>query len=271
MSLLRFENLHFTYPSGVEALKGVNISVDEGECVAIIGRNGSGKTTLVKHLNGLLEPTRGRVFVGNDSTEGKEPAELAHIVGLVFQNPDDQIFSTTVWDEVAFGPKNLGLTQDTIDERVKKYLELTDLYSFKDIHPYDLTITERKLLCITSILAMEPSIVVLDEPTTAQDQIGVRKLESIIKELSKTGKTIITITHDMDFVANSFSRTIVMRQGEIILDGTTEDVFNETELLMSTYVKPSSMAILGQEINAPKTAITIPKMTEWIIEKVRNK
>ncbi len=189
--------------------------------VGIIGRNGSGKTTLVKHMNGLLKPASGRMLVNGEPTGDKEPSELAATVGLVFQNPDDQIFSTRVYDEVAFGPRNMGCSETEIKSRVQEVLELVHLDKYQELHPYDLTITERKLLCLASILAIRPSVIVLDEPTTAQDQMGVRQLGQIVSALLASGKTVVTITHDMDFVAEFFDRTVVMRQGEVILDGPT--------------------------------------------------
>lgn len=271
MAIIQADNIHFVYPGDVKALNGVNLSIEPGESVAIIGRNGSGKTTLVKHMNGLLRPTQGRMLVNGQPTLDKEPADLAPTVGLVFQNPDDQVFSTRVWDEVAFGPKNLACSEAEIAARVEAALQTVDLLSCKELHPYDLTITERKLLCLASILAMKPSVIVLDEPTTAQDQLGVRQLGSIIQKLIENQITVITITHDMDFVAEFFNRTVVMRKGEIILDGPTAEVFAQPELLMTTYVKPSPMAQLSREIGADPKAITVTKMVQWVIDCDRQK
>jgi len=265
MTLLQVEELCFAYPGGVQALNGVNLSIAAGEGVAIIGRNGSGKTTLVKHFNGLLQPSAGRVLVNGEPTAGREPAELAPAIGLVFQNPDDQIFSTRVWDEVAFGPRNLGCSPEEIDERVQQALQLVGLSAAREEHPYDLTITERKLLCLASILAMRPSVIVLDEPTTAQDQLGVRQLGAIISTLLAEGRTVISITHDMDFVAECFARTVVMRQGQVVLDGPTAEVFAQPEVLMTTYVKPPAMSELAREIGAPASAITVTRMLDWIV------
>ncbi len=265
MTLLEVKELHFAYPGGVRALNGVDLSIAAGESVAVIGRNGSGKTTLVKHFNGLLQATAGSVLLNGEPTAGKEPAELAPVVGLVFQNPDDQIFSTRVWDEVAFGPHNLGLSGDETSARVEQALAMVGLRAAKDVHPYDLTITERKLLCLASILAMRPAVVVLDEPTTAQDQLGVRQLGAIIGNLLADGHTVVSITHDMDFVAECFARTVVMRQGQVILDGATEEVFAQPELLLTTYVRPPAMAQLAHRVGAPRSAITVPRMRDWVV------
>jgi len=269
MAIIQAKDLHFEYPGGIRALNGVNLSIEKGEGVAIIGRNGSGKTTLVKHMNGLLKPSQGCMLVNGEPTTDREPAELAPTVGLVFQNPDDQIFSTKVSDEVAFGPKNLGYSEAEMRARVEEALAIVDLQKCKDLHPYDLTITERKLLCLASILAMKPEVVVLDEPTTAQDQLGVRQLGAIVMSLLANGITVVTITHDMDFVAEFFARTVVMRKGEVILDGATPDVFAEPDLLMTTYVKPSAMAQLAREVGADRNAITVTRMVDWVAGQVR--
>ncbi len=269
MPLIEAKDIEFSYPNGVKALRGVSIQIDQGEMVAIIGQNGSGKTTLIKHMNGLLKPSAGIMRVNGEPTTRKEPSELASSVGIVFQNPDDQIFSTTVWNEVTFGPKNLKLPEAEIKERAMKALDMVRLDKEVKTHPYDLTITERKLLCLASIVAMQPKALVLDEPTTAQDQMGVLRLGKIIQTLFAAGMTIITITHDMNFVAEFFSRTVVLRQGIKILDGSTQDIFLEKDLLLSTYVVPTPIALLGQEIGAGKAVITVSKMVDWVADQAQ--
>jgi energy-coupling factor transport system ATP-binding protein len=271
MALIEAKEVEFSYPNGVRALKGVSLTITQGEMVAIIGQNGSGKTTLVKHMNGLLKPLAGVMLVDGQPTTKKEPSQLAALVGIVFQNPDDQIFSTNVWNEVTFGPKNLKLAEAEIKERAMSALEMVKLDKEIKTHPYDLTITERKLLCLASIVAMRPKALILDEPTTAQDQVGVLRLGEIIRSLSSQGTTVITITHDMNFVAEFFARTVVMRQGLKILDGPTQDVFIERELLLSTYVVPTPIALLGQEIGADKEVITVSKMVDWVVKKHDNR
>lgn len=268
MPLIEAKEVEFSYPNSVKALKGVSLSIAQGEMVAIIGQNGAGKTTLIKHMNGLLKPSAGTMLVDGQPTTNKEPAQLAALVGIVFQNPDDQIFSTNVWNEVTFGPKNLKLGEAEIKERGMRALEMVKLDKELKTHPYDLTITERKLLCLASIVAMRPKALILDEPTTAQDQMGVLKLGEIIQALSANGTTIVTITHDMNFVAEFFARAVVMRQGLKILDGPTQDIFAEKELLHSTYVVPTPIALLGQELGADKGVITVSKMVDWVAEKV---
>lgn len=264
MSLLECKELEFTYPNGVHALAGVSFAVEAGESLAIVGRNGSGKTTLVKHLNGLLTPSSGSVLIDGQPILKRDPAELAPIVGLVFQNPSDQIFQARVWDEVAFGVKQLGMVGQALEDRVANALAEVGLSTAKEINPYDLTLTERKLICLASILAMNPRVIILDEPTTAQDQLGVMRLIEIIKMLLSEHRTVITITHDMDFVAETFARTIVMREGRIILDGPTAAVFAQPQVLETTYVKPSAMSRLAQRLDLPNTILTIPDMVNWI-------
>jgi len=266
MSMIEVKDLHFTYPAGVEALRGVNLTIEPDTAVAIVGQNGSGKTTLVKHFNALLHQSSGTVSVFGESTANREPADLAAKVGFVFQNPDDQVFTDSVWKELSFGPRNLGLSEKEIEERANAALAVVGLIKFKDIHPYDLTITERKLVCLASILAMDPDVIILDEPTTAQDQWGVIRLAEIIRELRSRKKAVITITHDMNFVGQSFERTVVMRYGEVILDGETGDVFSHPQELMTTYVRPPSMMMLAQSLGVLTHTLTIDQFVSYVRE-----
>lgn len=264
MPLIEIRELAFSYPNGIQALRGVNLTIEDGESVGIVGRNGSGKTTLVKHFNALFTPQSGSVLVEGQRTVDREPADLAAIIGLVFQNPSDQIFKSRVWDEVAFGVRQLGFDGSELESRVSAALAMIDLEWAADDHPYDLTLTDRKLICLASILAGEPKIVVLDEPTTAQDQQGVLRLLDIIHQLLDQGRTVITITHDMDFVAEAFERTVAMRDGQIILDGPTTEVFRQPEVLETTYVKPPAMSRLGQHLGIADSILTTDAMADWV-------
>jgi len=253
---LEVEQLSFTYPAGVEALREVSLSIQSGERVAIIGQNGSGKTTLVRHFNGLLRPTRGRVLVGDWDTAAQSVAKLAARVGYVFQNPDDQLFCRNVQEEVAFGPANLGLAGECLQERVRDALKLTGLAGKEGTNPYDLSATWRKMVALASILAMDTPIVVFDEPTTGQDAASVERIANIVEELGRRGKTVITITHDIDFCAENFSRVIAMKEGRILLDGSTRRVLAQEELLATTYVEPPQLARLGRRLGFPETVCT---------------
>jgi len=245
--IIKIEKLTFVYqPANVKALDNVSFSVRKGEVVGIIGQNGSGKTTLVKHINGLLKPTRGNVFVNGVNTKSKEIDELSKTVGYVFQNPDDQIFSNSIIDEISFGPKNLGFGKRRIKELVEEALKTTGLEYVKKNHPYDLPYNKRKLIAIASILSMNTEVVIFDEPTTGQDYLNRRIVIKIIEELKKKGKTILVISHDMDFIAETCNRAIVLKEGKILLDDTTDKIFMKKQILKSTRLKPPQITRLAQ-------------------------
>ena len=250
---IEINDLHFTYPSGVEALRGVSLRIGFGEQIAIIGQNGAGKTTLVKHLNGLLQPTRGRVLIGDWDTTKYPVAKLASRVGYVFQNPDDQLFSKTVGAEVAFGPKNLCFDSDQVEALVHNALALTELSDKTETNPYDLSVTWRKMVALASILAMNTEIVIFDEPTTGQDAVNVARIANVIAKLRSDGKTVITITHDIDFCAENFERVIAMAQGKILLDGSANEVLGQEDLLATTYVDPPQLTRLGKRLGLKET------------------
>jgi energy-coupling factor transport system ATP-binding protein len=250
---IEISNLQFTYPNGVQALNGISFAVDSGEQVAIVGQNGAGKTTLVKHLNGLLKPTSGQVRIGDWDTAKYSVSKLASRVGYVFQNPDEQLFSKTVGTEVAFGPKNLGQSADRVQALVKDALELTELSDKTETNPYDLSVTWRKMVAVASIISMDTDIVIFDEPTTGQDAVNIARIANVIAELRKRGKTVITITHDIDFCAENFERVIAMSQGKILLDGNTNEVLGQEEVLATTYVDPPQLTRLGKRLNFNKT------------------
>jgi energy-coupling factor transport system ATP-binding protein len=255
MSEIRLEGLVHVYPGGVRALDGVSLTVPPGERLALIGQNGSGKTTLVRHLNGILRPTEGRLLLDGQATADRTVARLARSVGLVYQNPDRQIFASSVRSEVSFGPRNLGLGGDALRGAVDAALAATGLATEGDTNPYDLGGSRRKLLALASVLAMRTPIVVLDEPTTGQDQGGAAVVARIIDELAAAGRTVIAISHDMPFVAEHFERVVVMRQGRIVLDGPPVDVFARSswETLRSTFVEPPLAAVVGDRLGLGST------------------
>jgi energy-coupling factor transport system ATP-binding protein len=250
---ITIEDLHFTYPNGPQALCGVSLTIDTDEPVAIIGQNGAGKTTLVKHFNGLLQPTRGRVLIGDWDTTEHSVARLASRVGYVFQNADEQLFSKNVEAEVAFGPKNLDFDPERVRSLVQDALALTDLSDKSKTNPYDLSATWRKMVAIASVIAMDTPIIIFDEPTTGQDAVNVARIAHVIRELRRRGKTVIAITHDIDFCAENFERVIVMSQGKILLDGRANDVLGEEEILASTYVDPPQLTRLGKRLGFNET------------------
>ncbi len=250
---IEINDLHFTYPAGVEALCGVSLKIESGEQIAIVGQNGAGKTTLVKHLNGLLQPIRGQVWIGDWDTAKHSVAKLARRVGYVFQNPDEQLFSRNVGAEVAFGPKNLGFDEAKVQALVNDALALTELSDKTETNPYDLSVTWRKMVALASIISMDTDIVIFDEPTTGQDAVNVARVANVIAELRRRGKTVITITHDIDFCAENFERVIAMAQGNILLDGNANDVLGQEDILATTYVDPPQLTRLGKRLGLKNT------------------
>jgi energy-coupling factor transport system ATP-binding protein len=254
-TVLQTQGLVHVYAGGTRALDGVELAIQRGERVAIVGQNGSGKTTLVRHFNGLLRPTEGRVLVDGADASGQRVAALAASVGLAFQDPDRQIFAGKVRAEVAFGPRNLGRTGADLERAVDEALLATGLEREANTNPYDLGYSRRKLLALASILAMGTPVVVLDEPTTGQDARGVERIQGIVAGLVADGRTVVAISHDMRFVAESFERVIVMRDGRIVLDGTPADVFAEPawETLASTFLEPPLAARIGAHLGLGPT------------------
>ena len=242
---IEIKDLHHTYPAGVKALNGISLIIETGEQVAIVGQNGAGKTTLVKHLNGLLQPTSGSVLIGDWDTSKHQVAKLASRVGYVFQNPDEQLFTKNVHLEVSFGPKNLGYDKDKAEALVEDALALTKLNDQKETNPYDLSPTWRKMVALASIIAMDTPIIIFDEPTTGQDAANIARMADAITALRERGKTVITITHDIDFCAENFERVVALAQGGVLLDGPVNDVLGQEEILAKTYVDPPQLTRLG--------------------------
>jgi energy-coupling factor transport system ATP-binding protein len=241
------------------------MAIQDGEAVAIIGQNGAGKTTLVKHFNSLLQPTSGSVWVGDWDTRDKSAAQLAHRVGYVFQNPDDQLFQSSVRAEVMFGPKNLGMPQNQIDTRTQGALRTVDLGWATDRHPYDLSPGERKRVALAAVLAMDTPALVLDEPTTGQDHVGVALVGEIVEGLKAQGKTVITITHDIDFCAEHFERVVVMASGKILLDGESRSVLAQADLLAHSFVEPPQLVRLAKRLAMDFVPLNVEEFIEaWL-------
>ena len=242
-------------PDGVRALDQVSLGIAPGERVALIGQNGSGKTTLVRHLNGLLRPTTGRVLIDGADARLRTVAQLAHRVGLVFQDPDRQIFAGSVRAEVEFGPRNLGLRGSALTAATDSALAATGLSEVAATNPYDLGGSRRKLLALASVLAMQTPILVLDEPTTGQDAAGIELVREVIADAHRSGRTVIGISHDMEFVASEFERVVVLGSGRVMADGSPASVFDPSgwELLRSTYLEPPEPARIGHRLGLGST------------------
>jgi energy-coupling factor transport system ATP-binding protein len=210
------EALSFVYPDGTRALSGIDLAIEAGERVAIVGRNGSGKSTLVRHWNGLLRPTSGRVLVDGTSTEGRRVAVLARTVGLAFQDPSRQLFKATARDEVAFGARNVGLRGPDLEAAVAGALGAVGLVDQGETSPYDLGPSRRRLLAIASVVAMGTPVVVLDEPTIGLDTTQRATIAALVERLAGEGRTVVVISHDARFVAGSFERVVRLEAGRVV-------------------------------------------------------
>jgi energy-coupling factor transport system ATP-binding protein len=258
--LIEVEGLSHRYPNGVLALEGVDLSVRRGEFLAVLGQNGSGKTTLVKHFNGLLKPTEGSVRVGGEETTKQGIRRLGQTVGYVFQNPDHQIFSDTVADEVAFGPTIREMEEDEIEERVKEALAAVGMEGRGDEDPFGLTKGERQRVAVASVLAVRPEVLILDEPTTGLDYAEQRSMMELVRRLNEAGSTIIAVTHTMWVVAEYAHRAVVMREGKVFLSGTVREVFAEEEKLRDASLRPPHIVSFGNALGFP--VLSVEEMLE---------
>ena len=263
---IELDDVRFNYPSGVEALRSVSIRIEPGETVAIVGQNGSGKTTLAKQLNGLLRPSNGRVLLGGADSASESISSLAEVVGFVFQSPDDQLFERSVEREVSFGPRRMGLPADTVAQLVDHAIELAGLNDVRATNPYDLDLSTRKLVGLASVLATDPAVVVLDEPTTGQDGPGDARVGRIVDALRAAGKSVVAITHDMEFAAAHFGRIVVMRGGMVAADGRPSVVFAPAnlELLASTGLRPPPAARVAAAMGLP----TVPADADALLREL---
>ncbi len=233
--LVQVENLHYRYADGTPALRGVTFSIAHGEAVAIVGANGAGKSTLLLHLNGCLSPGEGRVRIGGADLTRSTLPQVRRRVGMIFQDPDDQLFMPTVQEDVAFGPLNLGLEAEEVERRVSSALEQVEATSLRSRPPYRLSGGEKRTVAIASVLAMEPDLLVMDEPTSGLDPHARRRL---IGQLAAFGHTRIIATHDLDLVLDLCPRTIVIHEGRVAADGPTPVIFGDALLLEHCRLEP---------------------------------
>ncbi|NOZ72426.1 MAG: ATP-binding cassette domain-containing protein [Chloroflexi bacterium] len=236
--IIQCHGLEHTYPNGVKALQGIDMEIMAGDMVAIVGQNGSGKTTLAKHFNALLFPTSGEVFVHGKPTKEQGVFKIGQKIGYVFQNPDHQIFSETVFDEVAFSPRLRKLPEDEVKIRVTKALEAVGLAGMEEEDPFSLTKSGRQRVAVASVLAAQPEVLILDEPTTGLDYAEQRGLMDMVRQLNENGSTIIFVTHHMWVVAEYAQKVYVIKDGKVFLQGTTRDVFSHEEKLMEASLRP---------------------------------
>lgn len=237
MPYLELKNVSFKYPNGYTAVQNLNMSFELGEAVAIIGQNGAGKTTAVKLMNGLLRPTAGQILIEGKSTEKETTATIARRVGYVFQNPDDQIFQETIYKEISYGLVKQKIGTEYVKQRTIEAARICGLETDLEEHPYNLPYSKRKFITIAAIIAMNPNVIILDEPTAGQDRYSTELLGKIIDDLTGKGKIVITITHDMEFVVKQFKRVIVMAEKEKRRDASPKEIFWDEELLEFSNLK----------------------------------
>lgn len=246
---LSIKNLSYTYPDGTHALTNVNMEILKGQKVAIMGPNGAGKSTLFSHFNGLTEPTSGYLELDGKKMEydKKTLLEIRQKVGIVFQDPNDQLFAPTVKEDVAFGPMNLGLSYEKVEERVDEALELVGMKKFKDKTPHHLSGGQQKRVAIAGIIAMRPEIMILDEPTAGLDPQGVDQVLTILNNLNKEGMTIVISSHDIEMVNGFAEKIFVIYEGELLANGDRHEIFSDKELLKKAHLKaPITTEILYQ-------------------------
>jgi energy-coupling factor transport system ATP-binding protein len=266
-TVISVKNLHHYYNEEVHALKGVSFDIPKGQIVGIIGQNGSGKTTLARHLVGLLKPSNkdSQILVNGVDISKKRIGEIIKLINYVFQNPDDQLFAETIYEEVAFAPKMMDLPQAEIKRLSEEALQVFDLTGMKNRYVYSLDEDLKTYLAITCILPLHPDILLIDEPTTGLDTVGeIKMMDSLRRLRDEQGKTIIIITHNMKTIGNHCDRAIVMTQGKIILDGAPREIFVQDEKLLEADIRPPQVTRFGQlltaEFGCPRDILTVEEM-----------
>ncbi len=256
--MIEVKDLYFTYPNGVEALRGVSLTIQDGEFVAIMGQNGAGKTTLVKHFNGLLKPKKGQVLVDGVDVTKVSVASISRNVGFVFQNPDHQLFCESVEEEISFALRNFGFKGDVIRNRVTWALNLLGLTEYRKTSPFMLSGGERKRVALASVLAWDPKILIMDEPTIGQDYQQKEKLRQFILQMKTQEETIIMVTHDVEFVAECTPRVLLMRDGKITADGEARRILTDPDILNVASIVPPQVAQIFLELSHQLPELELP-------------
>jgi energy-coupling factor transport system ATP-binding protein len=270
--IIELRDVTYSYSSGINALCGVSLTINKGDFVAIMGENGAGKTTLVKHFNGLLRPKSGNVVVDSEDVSKKSVASMARKVGLVFQNPDDQFFAEDVEEELSFALRNFGYEEAVIKERVEWALNLLDLQRYKKSSPFILSGGERKRVALASILAWNPDVLVLDEPTVGQDHGQKERLKHFLMQLRTQGKTVVIVTHDVEFVAESQPRVVLMSKGRVIADGVTKKIMTDVQSLEACSVAPPEVTKLFSKLTLyglPGDVLDVDEALDLLTKKLR--
>ncbi len=269
--LLEFEDVFYTYPDGTRAIDGVSLHLGPGEMVALLGENGSGKTTLAKLAMGLIVPDKGRVYVQGVDTKEASTYEIAKKVGMVFQNPDHQIFEKTVFDEVAFGPRNYGISDEEIEHEVHAELQRFGLLHYARDLPTALSGGERKRVAFASSFALDPEVLFLDEPTKGLEKVRKTRLAAMARELAHRGKSIVFITHDVEFASHETERTVVMHSGRVLLDGATREVLADSRITEARLLPPQVqlLATALRGLDLPEGLTTTDDLCESLLRLLK--
>lgn len=263
MTGIRIDKATYTYPNGTNALNTISLTINQAESIGILGRNGAGKSTFVKLLNGLLHPSSGTIFVNEKPTTEYKSAELTKLVGLMFQNPDHQLFCNSVEDEINFSLKSLKLSPEDFQLYKKEIIDQLGLQDFLSLSPYNLSGGQKKKVSIATVLCRKPEFLVFDEPTIGQDKKQQQILEEIIQKAKSIGKTIIIVSHDTEFIYNNTERVIIFEKGQIIADGPTYDVVTNTKVLEeSSVLEPQILQLVKLIRNQNKSTVNQPWLPE---------
>lgn len=260
---VQFEDVWYRYPSGVQALRAIDLRLEAGEYIALLGANGSGKTTLARHISGLLRPRRGRVLVLSQDTRHASPGALARCVGHVFQNPDHQIFAPTVWEEVAFGPRNLGWDAATVRQRVTAALERFRLTHLADVPPATLSFGARRRVTLAAVEAMQPQVLVLDEPTLGLDHALTEEVMAWVAECHVAGRTAVFITHDMPCAVRA-ARWVVLREGAVVLDAPPQEALAQGDALADAGLVPPPVVALALRLGVRPLPLTVAELARAV-------
>lgn len=263
-TIIHTEKLNHVYQNGVHALCDVSLSIAPGDFVALLGRNGAGKTTFARHLNNLLTPTSGSVHINGKSIAGVKVSDLAEHIGYVFQNPDHQIFAASVFDEIAFGMRNKGWEESRIDRRVNEVLEAVELPDIRDKHPFTLGKGERQRIAVASVLALEPEVLVIDEPTTGQDWAGAISMMELVSKLNYAGHTILMITHDMLLASRYARRAVVFSNGSVAFDGRMDNLFNSSARVNELFLKMPQVTRVASHLGLGNPLTVDELLERWL-------
>jgi energy-coupling factor transport system ATP-binding protein len=272
--MISVENVTFHYPDGPDVLQDTNLEIRDGEFVAIMGENGAGKTTLVKMFNGLLKPDKGTITVDGIDTRKKSVAQLSRDVGLIFQNPDNQLFAETVAQELAFSLRNFGFAEDVIERRVTSIINTLDLERYEKSSPFVLSGGERKRVALAAILVWDPKHVIMDEPTIGQDYLQKDRLRNFIMQLVSQGKTIVIVTHDVEFVAECKPRVVLLSHGKVIGDGSATTILTNSALVeQASLVLPQISTLMKNlaDLGAPSDIIDAYSAKDFVVARMREK